>query len=1238
MEEASTSSYTPMIRLCTLNVRGLRNTVKRNKIFAYIKAKNIDIALLQETHGTPEIEEQWAKEWGSPVFYSHFNSKSRGVMIMSSNKLNVSHIANDNHGRYLAVTCLINENKITIVNIYAPNSENEQITFFRSVRELIANQMISNELIIAGDFNVHLENIDKKGGQPTVKRSRAAIELLITDNNLTDIWRSKHPNEHSYTWEQETKGIMCRLDYFLISKAVTKIVKTCKITTSIQTDHKMVIMEIDSKITNNRGPGLWKFNNSLLDDHTYCKKVHEVIATAWENDTQTSEFKWEYLKFNIQTTTIQYSKQKARLRRELEHNITEQMDALYKIKCEDSLTTVQETEYQSLMRVLEELIAYKEHGAKIRSKIEFIEQNEKSNKFFYNQEHKAFERKTITTLTINDEQIEDEKRIREELHKYYQELFTSKITSDTFPQHIENQAKCNDNDRKECDKKLTTIEAYAALLKMNKGKSPGSDGLTVEFYSTFWDHIGPKLVETLNESNSKSELPTSLRRGVITLLHKRNKDPLLIKNWRPVSLLNVDYKLFTKCLAVRVQSTISSLIHYDQKGFIKGRYIGENIRQIEDTLEYTNKKDKTGILLLMDFEKAFDSIEWKYMDKVLEVFNFGQEFRRLVKLCYTNNTSTIMNNGFSSGWFKVSRGVRQGCPLSGYLFLLCIEILAQLIRNDKDIVGLRLLNTIIKLSLFADDASCFVEDEQSIKYIFECTEKFSQYSGLKLNLEKSQLVYLGPWKTKSQVIHGIAPCMESFNALGIELGHEKAVCYTRNITEKIGKMKQKLGIWSIRSLSLLGKVLIAKSFGMSNLIYSLSNVDCSIQSIKEAQQNINKFIWNHKPAKIRHNVLSLGYDQWGIRAPDLLIMQKSLRLAWIGRLLKNKSRTIDQELESYGGICLLLHCNYDYKKLELPEFYRAIFEFFREIHDQSKYRGIVWNNKEILVNKKTIYIEQWAKNGVKYLKDLVKQGKVISKIMFEQKYSLANVDKVTYSSIQTRVRKMIKTNDPCLHDDYNVNIKSCAFPFNDEILSLELAKCKDYYSLFIKTKQETPSAIQYWNNLGLTNEKQQLESFAFARKACKESLALSYQYRLIHNVLPTNENLKRWRIRKDDNCEYCNQPETLVHMFIECPNIQRHISEISKSVKNEVFTNALNDKDTMIFGTSNIQVNRLLMITKAYLFESRLQSKTLDIKRFENELAIRMYSDSNKLSETKFDKKWSLVSHLSKDLSHLSVL
>ena len=144
---------------------------------------------------------------------------------------------------------------------------------------------------------------------------------------------------------------------------------------------------------------------------------------------------------------------------------------------------------------------------------------------------------------------------------------------------------------------------------MESDKTPGTDGLPAEFYKVFWKDISTILIKSLNYAYEKDQLSITQRRGIIKLIPKKDAEPYFIKNWRPLTLLNCDYKIAAKSIANRLKVFLPNLINNDQTGFIKGRFIGENIRLIDSVIRYAKEKNIPGLLLFLDFEKAFDTIE-----------------------------------------------------------------------------------------------------------------------------------------------------------------------------------------------------------------------------------------------------------------------------------------------------------------------------------------------------------------------------------------------------------------------------------------------------------------------------------------------------------------------------------------------------------------------------------------------------------------------------------------------------
>ena len=252
---------------------------------------------------------------------------------------------------------------------------------------------------------------------------------------------------------------------------------------------------------------------------------------------------------------------------------------------------------------------------------------------------------------------------------------------------------------------------------------------------------------------------------------KKNKPTNLLKNWRPITLLNCDYKIVTKSIASRIRKVLPKIINNDQTGFLKGRFIGENIRLIDSVINYTNTEKIPGLLLFVDFEKAFDSIEWSFIEKTLKYYNFGTSLVTWVKVFYTDISSCVRNNGWSSDFFNLGRGVRQGCPLFPYLFILCAEILGNTVRKDNEVRGIKIFHTECKLSQYADDTTMILNGSKSsfLRSLY-LLDAFASVSGLKVNYEKTEAHWTGASKSSNLTFPSSKPITwanEKVFALGV---------------------------------------------------------------------------------------------------------------------------------------------------------------------------------------------------------------------------------------------------------------------------------------------------------------------------------------------------------------------------------------------------------------------------------------------------------------------------------------
>ena len=215
------------------------------------------------------------------------------------------------------------------------------------------------------------------------------------------------------------------------------------------------------------------------------------------------------------------------------------------------------------------------------------------------------------------------------------------------------------------------------------------------------------------------------------------------------------------------------------------------------------------------------------------MFNFGPDIIQWVKTFYTDVISCVTNNGYASNFFQLQRGVRQGCPLSGILFVMCIEILAKQIKNDPNIQGIRVGAKEIKISQYADDTTVFVQNGKSVEHLIETLKIFELCSGLKINTEKTEAIWLGSWRNRKDALFGFNWPEKPINALGIFFSYDEEANRNLNFEQKLASLEKTLNFWERRKLTLLGRITIIKTLGLSKLIYNCSVLAVPVEIIKK---------------------------------------------------------------------------------------------------------------------------------------------------------------------------------------------------------------------------------------------------------------------------------------------------------------------------------------------------------------------------------------------------------------------
>ena len=231
------------------------------------------------------------------------------------------------------------------------------------------------------------------------------------------------------------------------------------------------------------------------------------------------------------------------------------------------------------------MIEYQTKGAILRSKSRWHNEGEKNTKYFLNLEKEHCKQGNITQIKTNENSfVVTDKDILNECVSFYESLYSSKINNECLTEDIfqhPNQKHLNAEEQFSCEGLLKREECLEALKTMSSDKTPGTDGLPCEFYKVFWNDLADILINALNYSYETGKLSVSQRRGIVKLIPKKDAELNLVKNWRPLTLLNYDYKIATKAIASRIKTVLPKFISGDQTGFIKGRFIGENIRLID---------------------------------------------------------------------------------------------------------------------------------------------------------------------------------------------------------------------------------------------------------------------------------------------------------------------------------------------------------------------------------------------------------------------------------------------------------------------------------------------------------------------------------------------------------------------------------------------------------------------------------------------------------------------------------
>ena len=605
-------------------------------------------------------------------------------------------------------------------------------------------------------------------------------------------------------------------------------------------------------------------------------------------------------------------------------------------------------------------------------------------------------------------------------------------------------------------------------------------------------------------------------------------------------------------------------------------------------------------------------MEWDYIAKVLDVFKFGEDFKRWVKVFYTDISSCVINNGFASPFFKLERGVRQGCPLSGLLFVLAIELLALAIKNDPLIQGICVGKEEIKLTQYADDTTVFVKNTTSVEALLRLLEKFKECSGLEINTHKSEALWLGSWKERLDKPFGFKWPTDSVYALGIHFSNDANLVHKLNFHGKLEKLEKILNSWRRRKLTLYGKINIIKTLGLSKLIFSASVLPIPENFAQEVNKLTFKFLWDAKPAKIKKSTITGLKEKGGLKMIDFDHMNKALKCAWINRFTngnKGAWKIIpDNTTAHLGGFSFLLQCNYKVKDLDVknvPLFYERVLKYWEEVTclagkaDLNPNETFIWNNRHIKINNKTLFFPAWFHKGIYKIKDLISDnGKFLPfdvfcrtfdvKACFTTYYGLCNSIRQNWNAISKESHGVLE-----LISNWRTN--------NSNLTTADLL------SVIADNKFVPPSAEQKILNSGVSKDNLS-KVYLLPWSITKEIKLCMFQFKIIHNAVFTKDKLFKANILQDDKCFHCkDKAETLLHLLVHCPHTVAFWDHFREWWRKNTHI-VLNLTPTMVlYGVIDNSrfctlLNLALLVAKFYIYRCSLDDTPLYFPVFETEL------------------------------------
>ena len=632
-------------------------------------------------------------------------------------------------------------------------------------------------------------------------------------------------------------------------------------------------------------------------------------------------------------------------------------------------------------------------------------------------------------------------------------------------------------------------------------------------------------------------------------------------SYRPISLITTELKLFAKVLVRRLEKIVGKLIHHDQTGFLKGRLASDNIRRLFHIIHASESAADPAAVFSLDVQKAFDRVGWEYLWVVLEKFGFGNKFILMVKTLYFNLCAVVQTGNVLSKPFSLQRGTRQGCPLSQLLFALSLEPLAQSIRQNPSISPICIKATVHKISLYADDILLyFTNISRSLPQILNVFTQFSQYSGYKINWDKSLLVPLN--NAARQLTLPAIPHIQwhnsTFTYLGLIITQFSDISHTNYNKIKL-EISSDIHRWSNLKMSLQGRVSIVKMnvLGRLNFLFSMIPVPPPAKYFDELRSLICNFIWDGKRPRIQLRTLQRPKSLGGLALPDFKLYYWSFHIkmlaAWRDEEADISWRRIEQEFVKPHRLEDVLFCGMK-PKLARRMFGPIIGNSLQIWSDVQKHMGCnvtlcnhspVWFNYSLLQGSGSYFNDKWFSGGIRTLQDMYDRNGLLSFQRLRESYSLPGFSWFLYLQLRSAIR-------------------AHGVPWDTPLPSHPL-------STWVEPKTSYAGLVSnIYNHLATQNSRTLGVTEVWARDLEGQGIELDWDniwcnifissknpshqlihYKFVHKFYLTPYRRFKMKLIDSPNCSKCSQNTvgTYLHVFWECPPVSDFWDNVTKNLE-----------------------------------------------------------------------------------------